>query len=125
MRRATARPRLRPRASPARRRAPGTRIRRNTTESMRWGRSSDRAPLDVRTRKDPSMRPIAPFRPALALALLLALATGCAKREANAPSAGGSAVAPVQGGTLVYARGHDSVRLDPGHETDGESFKVM
>ena len=71
------------------------------------------------------MRPIAPFRPALALALLLALASGCAKRESNAPSAGGSAVAPVQGGTLVYARGHDSVRLDPGHETDGESFKVM
>jgi peptide/nickel transport system substrate-binding protein len=71
------------------------------------------------------MRPIAPLRPALALALLLALASGCAKREANAPSAGGTAVAPVDGGTLVYARGHDSVRLDPAHETDGESFKVM
>ena len=71
------------------------------------------------------MRSIAPFRPALALALLLALTSGCAKRDANAPSAGGSAVAPVSGGTLVYARGHDSVRLDPGHETDGESCKVM
>lgn len=33
--------------------------------------------------------------------------------------------APVDGGTLTYGRGHDSVRLDPGHETDGESFKVM
>src|SRR5262245_45599202 len=64
------------------------------------------------------------MRTTLAFALLLALVTGCAKRE-NAPSGGGTASAPVQGGTLVYARGHDSVRLDPAHETDGESFKVM
>ena len=66
------------------------------------------------------------MRPTSLLMLVLSLVwiTGCAKRE-NAPSGGGTATAPVQGGTLVYARGHDSVRLDPAHETDGESFKVM
>ncbi len=53
------------------------------------------------------------------------LLAGCAKRDSAAPSAGNAQGAPVDGGTLVYARGHDSVRLDPGHETDGESFKVM
>ncbi len=34
------------------------------------------------------------------------------------------AAAPVIGGTLIFGRGGDSVGLDPGHEEDGESFKV-
>jgi peptide/nickel transport system substrate-binding protein len=66
-------------------------------------------------------------RHALACALLLPglVLAGCAKRDSATPSAGNHVGAPVAGGTLVYARGHDAVRLDPGHETDGESFKVM
>ena len=32
--------------------------------------------------------------------------------------------APKTGGTLIFGRGGDSVGLDPGHEEDGESFKV-
>ena len=59
--------------------------------------------------------------PALALVIL----AGCAKSGGGKAAAGGGDGKPVDGGTLVYARGHDSVRLDPGHETDGESFKVM
>ena len=31
---------------------------------------------------------------------------------------------PKRGGTLIFGRGGDSVGLDPGHEIDGESFKV-
>jgi ABC-type transport system substrate-binding protein len=31
---------------------------------------------------------------------------------------------PKPGGTLIFGRAGDSVGLDPGHETDGESFKV-
>ena len=59
-------------------------------------------------------------------ALLVALPalSGCAKKDA-APVAGGGSTTPVAGGELVFGRGHDSVRLDPGHETDGESFKVI
>lgn len=30
----------------------------------------------------------------------------------------------TQGGTLIFGRGGDSIGLDPGHEIDGESFKV-
>jgi peptide/nickel transport system substrate-binding protein len=58
------------------------------------------------------------------LALSVACAAGCAKPGANG-AAPTKLTAPVDGGTLTYGRGHDSVRLDPGHETDGESFKVM
>ena len=62
---------------------------------------------------------------ALAALLVLApLAAGCTKRD-DAAARGASSATPVSGGQLVFARGHDSVRLDPGHETDGESFKVM
>jgi len=43
----------------------------------------------------------------------------------GAPGGGHAAGPPVSGGELIYGRGHDSVRLDPGHETDGESFKVI
>jgi peptide/nickel transport system substrate-binding protein len=60
-----------------------------------------------------------------ALLLLVPLAGGCGRQEdARARTAPGGGT-PVPGGELVYGRGHDSVRLDPGHETDGESFKVM
>jgi peptide/nickel transport system substrate-binding protein len=65
---------------------------------------------------------------AAALAALLVVApfaAGCSGRDsARAGGARGDGT-PVSGGELVYGRGHDSVRLDPGHETDGESFKVM
>ena len=76
------------------------------------------------------MTETSPLRLRIARALLALLLpgltlAGCAKRDSAAPSAGDHVGAPVDGGTLVYARGHDSVRLDPGHETDGESFKVM
>jgi peptide/nickel transport system substrate-binding protein len=59
-----------------------------------------------------------------ALALVL-LAGGCAKKDGTAGAGGARSTKPVDGGTLVWGRGHDSVRLDPAHETDGESFKVM
>ncbi|MEO6462761.1 MAG: ABC transporter substrate-binding protein, partial [Candidatus Eisenbacteria bacterium] len=68
-----------------------------------------------------------PFR-AAALAVLLVLgplSTGCARRDAAVAKGAGPGGTPVSGGELVFARGHDSVRLDPGHETDGESFKVI
>src|SRR5262245_34548486 len=65
-------------------------------------------------------------RAALALLLLLApLAGGCSRRDDAAAAKARGGGTPVSGGELVFARGHDSVRLDPGHETDGESFKVM
>lgn len=35
-----------------------------------------------------------------------------------------SNAAPKNGGTLIYARGGDSVGLDPGNESDGESLNV-
>ncbi len=54
----------------------------------------------------------------------LPVLSGCAKKQA-APGGGGGSGTPVAGGELVFGRGHDSVRLDPGHETDGESFKVI
>ncbi len=60
----------------------------------------------------------------LALPALLGLA-GCASKDAGKSATSAGDGVPVDGGTLVYARGHDSVRLDPGHETDGESFKVL
>ena len=60
-----------------------------------------------------------------ALIVLAPFAAGCGARDsARAGGAPGDGT-PVSGGELVYGRGHDSVRLDPGHETDGESFKVM
>jgi len=59
----------------------------------------------------------------VALAFVL-LVTGCAKKNGTATAKGAAGGNPVKGGELVYGRGHDSVRLDPGHETDGESFKV-
>jgi peptide/nickel transport system substrate-binding protein len=64
----------------------------------------------------------------LALALLLAGALpagGCAKKDGAAAGGATGGGTPIAGGELVFGRGHDSVRLDPGHETDGESFKVM
>ncbi len=64
-----------------------------------------------------------PWLAALLLVALPAL-SGCAKKPAATGGSGGSGT-PVAGGELVYGRGHDSVRLDPGHETDGESFKVI
>jgi peptide/nickel transport system substrate-binding protein len=60
----------------------------------------------------------------LPLVLVLAL-SGCSKKDTASARTGAPGHAPVDGGTLVFGRGHDSVRLDPGHETDGESFKVM
>jgi peptide/nickel transport system substrate-binding protein len=64
-------------------------------------------------------------RIALALLVLVgASSAGCARKDDVAGS-GGDGGTPVAGGQLVYGRGHDSVRLDPGHETDGESFKVI
>ncbi len=36
----------------------------------------------------------------------------------------GSADSLHRGGTLIFGRGGDSIGLDPGHEMDGESFKV-
>lgn len=59
-----------------------------------------------------------------AMSALLGLA-GCASKDAGKSATSAGDGVPVDGGTLVYARGHDSVRLDPGHETDGESFKVL
>ncbi len=58
------------------------------------------------------------------LLLLVPLVAGCAKKDGAAGGGAGGGT-PVYGGELVYGRGHDSVRLDPGHETDGESFKVI
>jgi len=45
---------------------------------------------------------------------------GTEKTEINQQAASG----PRKGSTLIFARAGDSVGLDPGHETDGESFKV-
>jgi peptide/nickel transport system substrate-binding protein len=72
------------------------------------------------------IRAATPRRILLAAVLCFALPalSGCAKKDAG-PAAGGGSSTPVTGGELVYGRGHDSVRLDPGHETDGESFKVI
>jgi peptide/nickel transport system substrate-binding protein len=61
----------------------------------------------------------------LGLALALVAGAGCAKKDGTAGAGSARSTTPVDGGTLVYGRGHDSVRLDPAHETDGESFKVM
>ena len=64
----------------------------------------------------------------LALAVLLAgapLMGGCVKKPGVATNGATGGGTPIAGGELVFGRGHDSVRLDPGHETDGESFKVM
>ena len=55
---------------------------------------------------------------ALAVALLLVNA-GCGGGGGKRGAAGGPG-----GATFVMGRGSDSVRLDPAHETDGESFKV-
>jgi peptide/nickel transport system substrate-binding protein len=63
-------------------------------------------------------------RAGLLVLLLAPLAAGCSRRD-DAAARGAASATPVSGGQLVFARGHDSVRLDPGHETDGESFKVM
>ncbi len=64
----------------------------------------------------------------LLLAALVGVAlpalSGCAQKGA-ASGGGAGPGTPVAGGELVFGRGHDSVRLDPGHETDGESFKVI
>ncbi len=80
----------------------------------------------IPTTSTPPGSPVLLFRAtSLALAAFIALPLGgCAKK--GAASGGGSGGAqPVPGGELVFGRGHDSVRLDPGHETDGESFKVI
>lgn len=51
------------------------------------------------------------------------LAAGCPGRPDSPAPAGPTA--PPAGSTLVFARGGDSVGLDPGHEDDGESIKVI
>lgn len=58
------------------------------------------------------------------LLVVVLLVSGCARKDGAAGGGAGGGT-PVYGGELVYGRGHDSVRLDPGHETDGESFKVI
>jgi ABC-type transport system substrate-binding protein len=71
-----------------------------------------------------------PIARRLAVALLVALGSllpGCGSpRPPDAPA--GSAPAPPTlppaQGTFIFARGGDSVGLDPAHEDDGESLKV-
>jgi len=70
---------------------------------MRWAPSPSRRALAV------------PF----ALLAAVTLAAGCAPSGRGTHAPAESMTAPVDGGTLTYGRGHDSVRLDPGHETDG------
>ena len=50
------------------------------------------------------------------------MTAGMITAAAHAPLALGQT--PQQGGTLVFGRGADSVTLDPGHATDGESLNV-
>lgn len=59
----------------------------------------------------------------LLLVLTAALAFAGSQQESE-PEAEAAAVSdgPQMGGVLVFARGGDSVGLDPGRETDGESF---
>ena len=54
--------------------------------------------------------------------MALALASVSAFGLAGSPAAFG--VTPKKGGTLVFARGGDSVGLDPANESDGESLNV-
>ncbi|MBN2626194.1 MAG: ABC transporter substrate-binding protein [Spirochaetales bacterium] len=49
--------------------------------------------------------------------------TGCEKKaSASTETTAAAAVDSKAGGTLIFARSGDSVGLDPGRETDGESF---
>lgn len=61
------------------------------------------------------------FAVALAGTIIL---TGCGAKEeaAEAAATEQGAGGPKSGGVLVFGRGGDSVGLDPGRETDGESF---
>src|SRR6185369_16293729 len=59
-----------------------------------------------------------------ALVLALGLVLGGCGIAASGKGGGRVASQPVSGGTLVWGRGSDAVGLDPGHETDGESYKV-
>jgi ABC-type transport system substrate-binding protein len=58
----------------------------------------------------------------LAFALIAAPMFAGGGREAAPAGPAAAASGPRQGGTLVFARSGDSVGLDPGRETDGESF---
>ncbi len=57
------------------------------------------------------------------VAALAALPAGCSSPESSRAGRPASTT-PVAGGTLVFARGMDSVGLDPAHEDDGESLKI-
>ncbi len=57
----------------------------------------------------------------LLLVLTAALAFGASQQESE-PEAAVTSTGAQMGGVLVFARGGDSVGLDPGRETDGESF---
>lgn len=59
------------------------------------------------------------------LALLTLGTLGCPGTSPEAPPAASAPPAlPPPNGTFVFARGGDSVGLDPAHEDDGESLKV-
>ncbi|MGH7725757.1 MAG: ABC transporter substrate-binding protein [Candidatus Eiseniibacteriota bacterium] len=87
------------------------------TFSLRISRGSSERPFASASASAPALA-------LLAILLLPLVFAGCAKKGSASGSAPGGGN-PISGGELVFARGHDSVRLDPGHETDGESFKVI
>lgn len=67
------------------------------------------------------MKRVTIFMLLLVLTAALAFATG-GQQEPEAESEGTMSDGPQMGGVLVFARSGDSVGLDPGRETDGESF---
>ena len=69
------------------------------------------------------MKKIFKFSIILLLALTASLFISCKEKEAPVEEAAAVSVENSKfGGTLVFARSGDSVGLDPGRETDGESF---
>ncbi len=65
----------------------------------------------------------------LIIGLLVTLAFGCSNQQAKEEEKQKEEVTKVKeedkfGGTLVFGRGNDSVKLDPADVTDGESMKV-
>jgi peptide/nickel transport system substrate-binding protein len=74
------------------------------------------------------MKPLHALQAALALAFVLAAACPGRGPQTATPSTGPTpapAAEAIPPNTLIFARGGDSVDLDPGHPDDGESIKVI